>query len=304
MIKKIGFAGAGTMGIGMIKNLLSKGYEVTSFDVNPKALKKVEELGSKTVNKVGEIAKDADAVVMSLPSPDIVRETVVEILNVLNEGTYILDMSTTDPSTTRELSQEAAKKNISFLDSPVSGGPEGADAGTLAIMVGGKKKAFEDVKGLYDTMGANIFYIGESGTAQVVKLAHNMVAATNLLSLAEALLFSVKGGVDAKVVADVISKSAGRSGTLDIFVKPIVLENNYKNPKFMLKHMHKDLRLYMDAAKSFNSFSAIGSLTYNFYVAALNNYDGNLDFSVVCKVIESLNNDKIVKKDEKGEKTI
>jgi len=294
MIKKVGFAGTGTMGIGMVKNLLTKGYEVTAFDVNPEALKKVEKLGSKTVNKVAEIAKDADAVVMSLPTPNIVKETVIKILDVLSEGTYILDMSTTDPSTTRELSQETAKKNISFLDSPVSGGPGGADAGALAIMVGGKKKAFEDVKELYDAMGTNIFYIGESGTAQVVKLAHNMVAASNLISLTEALLIGVKAGVDAKVMADVISKSVGRSGTLDIFVKPIVLENNYENAKFMLKHMHKDLRLYMDTVKNFNSFSYLGSLTYSFYTAALNNYNGNLDHSVVAKVIETLSNTKIL----------
>lgn len=293
MIKKVGFAGAGTMGIGMIKNLLTKGYEVTAFDVNPEALKKVEKLGGKTVNKVAEIAKDADAVVMSLPAPNIVKETVIGILDVLREGTHILDMSTTDPTTTRELSKEAAKKNIAFLDSPVSGGPGGADAGTLAIMIGGNKKDFENVKELYDAMGANIFYIGESGTAQVVKLAHNMVAASNLISLAEALVLGVKAGVDAKVMADVISKSVGRSGTLDVFVKPIVLQNNYENAKFMLKHMHKDLRLYINEIKNFNSFSPLGNLTYSFYTAALNNYNGNLDHSVVAKVIETLSNTKI-----------
>ena len=296
MIKNIGFLGIGAMGEGMISKLLEAGYNVKVYDIDEAALNKASKMGAKKVSSANLVAKNVELVILSLPHPDIVKKVIVNegVLEVLETGTYIIDTSTIDPKTTLYLSEKANKKGIQYLDSPVSGGPEGAANGTLAIMVGGDKKAYEELKDNYNVLGDNIYYIGKSGTAQVLKLGHNMVAASNVIALAEAFLIGVKSGINSKDMADVISKSVGRSGTLDIIVKPIVLEDNYENPKFMLKHMHKDLKLYMRTVEEYNGCSPLGSQTLELYNSAINNFDNHWDYSVVSKIIEYLNNEKII----------
>lgn len=178
------------------------------------------------------------------------------------------------------------------MDCPVSGGPSGADQGTLAIMVGGDQEVYEAAKPVLDAMGTNIFYIGESGTAQVVKLCHNMIVAVNAVALGEAFLTGAKAGLSPKTLAAVIAKSVGRSGVLEIF-GPIILENNYDNPKFMLKHMYKDMGLYMKTVDAVNMSSYLGNLVHSLYRSAMLQDKGDKDHTAVCQVLEELAATKI-----------
>lgn len=289
-MKKVGFIGVGAMGRGMVKNLLKAGYSVTAFDLSDAALKAVAELGARTASSPPDAAKGSDIVFTSLPTPTAVRSVVLGtegILGSMEPGTYIVDMSTIDPHTVREITAQARARGVEFLDAPVSGGPGGAGEGTLAIMVGGYKDAFDQVRPVLEAMGKNIFYIGESGTAQVIKLAHNMIVAANAVALGEAFLAGVKSGLPAKTVAEVISKSVGRSGVLEIF-GPKILNNDYDKPLFALKLMHKDLGLYLKMAEELRLPAVLGSLIYQLYTAAQAGGRGDKDHTAVCQVLEEM----------------
>ncbi|MEW6662390.1 MAG: NAD(P)-dependent oxidoreductase [Bacillota bacterium] len=289
MIKKVGFFGCGAMGKGMIKNLLKAGYEIIAYDVSEDAVKQAVESGATAGMDPAVIASNVDAVISSLPSPVIVKELMLGDNGIIAnlKSNFILDMSTIDPGTVKEIYSVAKEKGIGFLDCPVSGGPGGADAGTLAIMVGGDERVYEEAKPLLNAMGRNIFYIGESGTAQVVKLCHNMIVAANALALGEAFLTGSKAGLQPRVMAEVISKSVGRSGVLEVF-GPKILNGDYENPVFMLKHMYKDMDLFIKFAAAVNMPTFLGGLVHAFYRSAMLQDKGNHDHTVVCKVLEQL----------------
>ncbi len=289
MVENIGVIGAGAMGKGMVKNLCEAGLKVRVFDLSPDALKVVEDCGATTVESLENIAKGGlDLLLLSLPTSQAVEETLLgekNLLDKMEEGSYIVDCSTIDPGLAIKIGEKADKKGVYFFDAPVSGGPGGADSGTLAIMLGGNKEALQEIDEFLNIIGENIFYIGENGMAQVLKICHNMVVAATTVSLSEAFITGAKWGLDAQTMADVIGKSVGRSGTLEIF-GPTMLEETYEEPLFKLSHMYKDVKLYLEAIKNIDNPSLMGSLAYNIYSAAMQQGLQDNDHSVVNKVLE------------------
>jgi 3-hydroxyisobutyrate dehydrogenase len=296
-MKKAGIIGVGAIGKGVLKHLIKHGFDVAAYDTSDMGKATISALGGKIAQSPAEVARHADIVFLSLPGPQIVREILTGdegVIASLKEGAFIADLSTIDPATTKQMAALCSNKNIAYFDCPVSGGPDGADAGTLTIMVGGPEAKFQELLEILKCVGSNIEYIGDTGMAQTLKLCHNMVVAATTVALGEAFATGVKQGLDIGQMAEVIGKSVGSSRTLAFF-GPNIINNSYENVKFMLNHMHKDMELYVKMTQENGIPSFIGSTTYNLYNAAKTQGKGLLDHTAVCQVIEDLAEIKLVK---------
>lgn len=294
-MKNIGVLGAGAMGLGMIKNLIKSDYKVYVYDPFEKAQNNAKDLGAVILNSPAEIGANVDIILASLPTSEAVSDAVSGengALNSLKENSIICDMSTTDVALERHLHKICKEKNIGYLDCPVSGGPTGSNNGTLSIMVGGDEDVFESAKGVFNAIGENIFYLGESGAGQTVKICHNMILAATTVALTESFLTGVKSGMDPKVLSDIYKVSVAKSGTLDLFGDNLINED-FDNTIFALSHMHKDINLYSKLTDDLQVPSLLASVTYQLYNSAMNKGYAHKDQSAVAIVLEELANTKL-----------
>lgn len=296
-MKNVGFIGIGVMGKGMIANLLQKGYRVYAHDAFPGAMEWARERGAETVSSPAEVGEKAQIVFTSLPGPETVREVMLGdrgLFATLQPGSMVFDTSTIDPDTARKLFEEAKARGFQFFDCPVSGGPAGAEAGTLTIMVGGESEQLEAAMPFLKAIGKEIIHIGDAGAGQVAKLCHNSVVASITAALGEALLVARKAGVDPQKVASVIDRGSAHNRVLAIF-GPNILYGTYSETIFSLDHMHKDLQLYENTARKHQVPSMVGSTVLQLYEAAKAQGKGRWDSSAVCTVIEQLGQDSIAR---------
>ncbi|WP_327320494.1 NAD(P)-dependent oxidoreductase [Streptomyces sp. NBC_01235] len=249
MSAAVAFVGLGNIGGRVVAHLVKAGHDVSVFDLNAAAVQAAVEAGARSAASAAQAAEGAEAVFLSLPTPAIVEAVVGEILPRAAKGAVIVDHSTIDPDTTRRLAASVAKEGVSFLDAPVSGGVQGAEAGTLAIMVGGDEAALEKVRPLLDTYAGSVVRIGDSGSGQVVKLANNVITAINIVALGEALTTAVRQGVDLDVAVSVLTKSSANSNVLSGYF-PRTLFTAERPTGFALDFMHKDLGLFLASAAS------------------------------------------------------
>lgn len=195
---KIGFIGTGHMGNPMAKNLLAAGQELVVNDAFPQACANLIELGATWADSPKQVAEQCGVVFTSLPGPRQVDEVVLAdngLFAGAKPGTIHVDLSSNSISAVRRLAVLAAQHDVGFLDAPVSGGTRGAEAGTLAIMVGGDAKAFEQVKPLLEIIGGNVFHLGDVGSGTILKLTNNMLALSATVTLQECLTLGTKFGV-------------------------------------------------------------------------------------------------------------
>ena len=193
---KIGFLGMGVMGLPMAKNVVSKsGCEVLGYDVAQKQLDAFAAAGGTPVSDPVEIYKNCDIILQILPTHAIIRNSVEQAIQYGKPGNIIVDLSSTAPDIIQELYQEAKAAGMSLLDSPVSGGNPMAQAGTLAIMTGGDKDAFEKAKMVISCMGTPV-YTGKPGSGSVTNLVNNMIAGAIMVAIAEGYAFAAKAGID------------------------------------------------------------------------------------------------------------
>ena len=188
MAKRIGVIGIGAMGKGIVTTLLTAGYAVTAFDVNKSALSEVVAKGAIEAESPANVGGNSDVVITSLPNPKIFEAVVLEsggLLAAMAEGTYLIDMSTIDPGTTKRIHQIAAEKGVRTLDAPLSGGPQGAASGELTIIVGGDKTDFEAMADVFETLGKSIYHVGPIGAGQTVKVCNNAAAAVHTVVTGE-----------------------------------------------------------------------------------------------------------------------
>lgn len=296
IVKRVGLIGVGAIGKGVLKNLIKNNCEVMAYDISEEGKANIINMGGLVANHPKEVVQFSNIIFLSLPSPQVIKELFLGsggIAEEIQSKTTILDLSTIDPATTREMNELCNTHNSYYFDCPVSGGPAGADEGTLTIMVGGDREQFENIKEYLGYIGSHIEYIGESGLAQVLKLCHNMIGAANIVSLGEAFATGVKHGLNIKVMADVIEKGLAGTRSLQYF-GPNIINNTYDKVKFMLKHMHKDLGLYLKMTQEVGVPAFVGTSTYNLYHAALINNKGSFDHTAVCQIIEDLSSVKLV----------
>ncbi len=288
-MKRIGFIGAGTMGIPMISNLIKAGFSVLAYDVRPEAVEEAKKRGAAAAGSSAEAAGAAEMVVTMLPSSSDVEAAYLGPKGVLEgapAGRLCVDMSTIDPGTSRRVAERARAKGVRFLDAPVSGAVPRAIEGTLTIMVGGEAKDLEEARPALSSMGANIIHVGPVGSGEVAKLCNNLIAGVATVAVSEAFRLAEGFGVDPKVLTEVISKSSGFTWAMEHnhpvpgIVQKAASNRDYA-PGFMTDLMAKDLGLAVNAARELRQPVFVAPAALELYRLASSHGLGRKDFSSV-----------------------
>ncbi|PYN45193.1 MAG: 3-hydroxyisobutyrate dehydrogenase [Candidatus Rokuibacteriota bacterium] len=254
---KIGFIGIGAMGQPMLANVLKKGHNVVAYDVVEAALDGAIKLGAARAASSAAAARDSELVITILPSSSHVESAYLGsggVLEGIGAGRLCIDMSTIDPSVSRRVAEAVSRRGARFIDAPVSGGVPRATDGTLAIMVGGDARDFEEARPVLAAMGSNIIHVGPVGSGEVAKLCNNLVAGVAAVAVSEAFRIAEGFGVDPKVLTDVISKSSGNTWVMEHMhpvpglVGKAPSSRDYA-PGFTTDLMAKDLGLVVNAAR-------------------------------------------------------
>ena len=248
-MKKIGFIGLGIMGKPMAMNLIKAGYALTVYDIRKEPVKEVVAAGAKEGKSSKDVAAQSEVVITMLPnSPDVKKAVLGEngVLAGAKAGMILIDMSSIAPLVSKEVAAEAEKKGVEMLDAPVSGGEPKAKDGTLSIMVGGKKKVFEQVEDILKVMGASAVLVGDIGSGNTTKLANQIIVALNIAAMSEAMVLATKAGVDPEKVFHAIRGGLAGSAVLNAKV-PLALDGNFK-PGFRIELHIKDLANALDTA--------------------------------------------------------
>ncbi len=251
---KIGFIGLGIMGKPMSKNLVKAGHELVVCDFNKDAVAELVEMGAKQAANGAEVAKECDVVITMLPNSPHVRSVALGengIADGAHEGSVLIDMSSIDPTESKKIGEELAKKGIEMLDAPVSGGEPKAIDGTLSVMVGGKKDLFDKYYDMLMVMAGSVVYVGELGSGNVAKLANQIVVAVNIAAVGEALAFAKKAGTDPELVYQAIRGGLAGSTVMDAKA-PMMLSRNFK-PGFRIELHIKDLNNALNAAHAISA---------------------------------------------------
>jgi 3-hydroxyisobutyrate dehydrogenase len=266
---RIGFIGLGAMGGAMAGYLAKNGYAVTGYDVNPARAEAAARAGVARAASPAEAAQGAEVVMSSLPTPAAVRAAYLGPDGVLaraGAGAVLVDLSTIDPETWKEVARAATAQGLACLDAPVSGGPVEAGSGKLVFIVGGEERVLERCRPILATLGTEIHHVGPLGSAQVVKIVNNVMSMGNVAVAAEAMVLGVKAGMDPQRLFDILSTSGGRSHH---FLKrfPNVLAGDFE-PRFSIALSRKDLGLATRLAESLGVPMLTMSIVRQVYEAA------------------------------------
>jgi 2-hydroxy-3-oxopropionate reductase len=294
MASRVGYIGLGLMGKPIARNLMKAGYDLTVHNRSREAVDELVAEGATEAWSPKEVAGQSDFVFTNLPdSPDV--ELVVlgpdGVIEGAHPGMMYIDNSTIKPETARSVAEALAEKDVVSLDAPVSGGDVGAKAGTLAIMVGGPREAFERAVPLFEAIGESLTYVGLSGAGQVAKACNQVMVAAQMVAMGELLLLAQKCGVDPRRVVEAIQGGAAQCWTLD--VKPERLFNGNREPGFKSYMMHKDLGIVLDTARAYGMPVPATAVNQQLYEAMLQMGMRELDNSAVIGVFESLSGERL-----------
>ncbi len=238
----IGVVGLGAMGGAMAQHLLEMGQSVIGYDISEKSMALSAQTGVPTTTSLDQLAAHADLIVLSLPNAEAVEAVIMGFGDSLRAGTIILDTTTSDPVVTKKLSTALATRDIHLLDAPVSGGPSGARAGTMTMLLAGDIEAINRASPITDCMAGKTVIVGESGAGHVAKIANNMLCAANLVLVAEAARIAEAIGISTTNLLEGVNAGSGRSGVSEVNFPKWVLSNKF-NSGFTMGLMRKDVRL-------------------------------------------------------------
>ncbi|NWJ98535.1 MAG: NAD(P)-dependent oxidoreductase [Chloroflexi bacterium] len=287
---RVGFIGVGTMGRGMVKNLLKAGFPVTIYARHPSTVQEAVEAGAQLVASSRAVAEISDLVITMVPDSPEVEEVILGAEGVLGGaqvGTVVVDMSTINPATSRKVANQCAEKGVAFLDAPVSGGSWGAENGTLVIMVGGEAAVVERCRPVFEAMGRadGILHVGSVGSGEVVKLVNNMVSAIITAATGEAFAMGIKAGVDPATIYEVVSKSSGASWQLlNAFTRNIF--TGAFQPGFFTDLMYKDVGIGLALGAETGVPLTLAEQAYRLYATAIAAGYGHDDYTSVVRPIE------------------
>jgi 3-hydroxyisobutyrate dehydrogenase len=285
---KIGFIGLGNMGAPMAANLARAGHAVTGFDMAA-----VDVPGVAMAASAAEAAKGADVVITMLPNGDILRRVADEVIPTMQAGAVLLDCSTVDVQSARDVAAQAVAAGLHALDAPVSGGVGGAAAGTLTFMVGGGEDGFNIARDLFDVMGQKAVHCGPSGNGQAAKICNNMILGVTMIATCEAFALADKLGLDRQAMFDVVSTSSGYSWSMNAYcpapgVGPKSPADNGYTPGFAAELMLKDLRLSQMAAEAADADTPMGRAARDLYAQFVEEEGGKgRDFSAMLPRFET-----------------
>lgn len=290
---RIGFIGVGNMGGPMARNLAKAGHAVCAFDLDADRLAEAVAGGAEAAGDIAGAASGAEVVVTMLPAGRHVRGAYTGdggILASAPAGTLLIDCSTIDVATAREVGATADAAGFAMLDAPVSGGVVGAEVASLTFMVGGADVAFARAKPLLDAMGRNIFHAGPSGAGQAAKMCNNMILGISMIGVSEAFALARKVGLDPKKLFEVSSTASGQCWALTTYCpEPDILESapsskGYK-PGFTAAMMLKDLKLAQDAAGGSGAETPLGRHAMELYERFVKAGGAETDFSGIIRML-------------------
>ena len=285
---KIGFIGLGNMGAPMAENLARNGLDVLGFDTDNSI--KLPEI--TMMPSIPKLLTEVDIIFTMLPSGLVVKEIVNEFINNFNPKSTLIDCSTIDVKTTKEVCQILGNKKINMLDAPVSGGVQGAKSGSLTFMVGGSRDDFDKLRFLFEYMGSRSVYCGKNGSGQTAKICNNMILGITMIATCEAFALADKLELDREAMFDVVSTSSGYSWSMNSYcpapgVGPKAPSDNNYTPGFSSDLMLKDLTLSQNASSESKASTPMGDLAMKLYKDFVENKNGSgLDFSAIIKTFE------------------
>jgi 3-hydroxyisobutyrate dehydrogenase-like beta-hydroxyacid dehydrogenase len=285
--ESIGFVGVGRMGVRMVRRLIQAGYPVTIYDTSANAMAPLLELGAKRADSPATVASAAEIVFASVPTPPIVQAVALGPKGVI-EGSRVkifIDVSTTGATVARVVAEGLATKGIKAVDAPVSGGINGAEKGTLAVMVSCQEDVLATIKPILEVIG-KIFFVGtQPGQGQTMKLLNNLLSATAMAITSEAIVMGVKAGLDPSLVIDVFNAGSGRNSATQDKAKQHVVSRSF-NFGFAIGLLNKDIRLCMAEADAFGVPMVVGSAVRQLLSIATQTEGADADMTTIARTVE------------------
>lgn len=295
---RVGFIGTGVMGARMVQRFIKAKYPVKVYNRTAEKARKLQELGASIAGDIPSLVVDSDVICTCLSMPNDVEEVYLGeqgILNSVRAHTICIDFTTVDPATSNLIERKAAKKDICYLDAPVSGGPEGVEAGTLTVMVGGEKKGFDNVLSLLQTIGNTIEYLGPSGNGSIAKLINQYLVAVHSIAASEAMITGTALGLEAEKLYNLLKVSYGSSRMLARHMESFVLPRQFE-PGGAVKYVHKDVKLANPLFAKAGLEQYTGQLAEKAFAEAMKLGFSNNDMSAVIRPLEQTCNVVVEKK--------
>jgi 3-hydroxyisobutyrate dehydrogenase len=286
---QVAFIGLGIMGAPMAQHILKAGYPLTVFNRTVSKTEPIVARGAGRADSPAQAATGAGIIVIMVTDSADVEEVVAGpsgLLDGINAGTIVIDMSTVSPATERQLDSRLRERGCFLIDAPVSGGDVGARAATLAIMAGGDRDAFEQVRPLLEVMGKSITWCGPSGSGQVTKLCNQILVSVTLLGVSEALVFARRNGLDPRVMIEAVKEGAASSWQLSNLA-PRIVERDFE-PGFMIDLMQKDLRILLETGTADGTPLPAAALVHQLFLAAQAQGEGRAGTQGLARVLERL----------------
>jgi 3-hydroxyisobutyrate dehydrogenase-like beta-hydroxyacid dehydrogenase len=281
---EVGFVGLGKMGQPMTRRLLAAGHTVHVFNRSKPAIDALAAEGAKAAGSATEVAQRAEVIMTALPTPDTVEAVFSEMAQAARSGQIYIDHSTVSPGLNRQCAEMLKAKGADFLDAPVSGGPAGAQAGTLTVMVGGEQAVFDRAVPVLQAFGKNIRLCGGLGSGQVVKLVNQLLVGIHTSAIAEAATFGVRFGADPQVILEVIGTSFGGS-TMMTRNLPRFISRDF-SPATPVDLILKDMGLIHDEARTGGIPLLLGGLAEQRFSEAHARGMGDEDMAALVKLWE------------------
>ena len=293
-MSNIAFIGLGNMGGPMAANLMTAGHSLTVFDLSEAAMQALAEKGARCASSALEAIEGAEVILSMLPAGKHVAGLYLGengLIAKAAKGTLILDCSTIDAETARQVGAAAEAAGLAMLDAPVSGGVKAAQAGTLAFMCGGSEAGFMRAEKILSGMGKKIFHAGDHGAGQIAKMCNNMLLAVHMIGTAEALQLGMNNGLDAGVLSEIMKNSSGDNWSLQNYnpvpgVMPGTPASNDYQPGFMAQLMLKDLGLAMENSLKTQSAVPMGAMARSLYASFAGKGNSQRDFSAIIEMMQ------------------
>jgi 3-hydroxyisobutyrate dehydrogenase len=289
---RIAFIGLGHMGGGMAPNLVKAGHEVRAFDLVAEAVEHAAEGGCAPAPSAAEAVKDADVVITMLPASKHVRAVYEnDVAPNARDGALLIDCSTIDVSSAREVGDGLIELGFDFVDAPVSGGIAAAAGGSLTFMVGGSDATFEKARPILEPMAKAVIHAGGLGSGQAAKICNNMILGATMVATCEAFVLAQKLGLDPQVFFDISSKASGQSWSMTSYapvpgVGPDTPADHDYEGGFAAALMLKDLKLAMEAAQHVGAYTPMGGEAEELYQRFVDRGGAAKDFSGIIKMID------------------
>ncbi|MGH3343156.1 MAG: NAD(P)-dependent oxidoreductase [Carbonactinosporaceae bacterium] len=288
----LGVVGVGHMGYPMASRLLDAGYTVRCYDTDPRARRRVADRGAQPVDTPAQVLTDAAAVLMLLPSSDQVEEVLLTggIAAAVQPGTVLVDMGSSQPSSSRMLGQRFAASRVGYVDAPVSGGVAGAETGALTIMVSGPDWAVATVRPVLDVLGSKVLHVGEVGAGHALKALNNLLSATHLLATSEAMRIGEAFGLNPETMLAAFNSSSGRSGSTEVKWPKHVLPSRFDSG-FGLRLMLKDMRIAVQLASDTGRSAALAQAAVQLWDQASQGLPPDADHTEIVRWLDKRTTD-------------